>query len=198
MNPPKTLLELSGHNLEPVELSNAVLLLVDMQNEYLDGALSLPDADDAISTACALLATARTAATPIIHVAHSGRPGALFDRTAHNGSFIKNLLPDSNETIVEKGLPNAFTNTNLLQQIKETGRSELLICGFMTHMCVSSTARAALDHGFRVTINADACATRDLPDGKGGILPARSLHEAALVALSDRFAIIARGHEWRE
>ena len=40
--------------------------------------------------------------------------------------------------------------------------------------CVASTptARAALDLGFRTTIDAESCATRDLPDGKGGTLPA--------------------------
>ena len=61
----------------------------------------------------------------------------------------------------------------------------------MTHMCVSSTARAALDLGLRVTIAGDACATRDLPDGRGGTLAARTIHEVALAELSDRFALIA-------
>jgi nicotinamidase-related amidase len=67
-----------------------------------------------------------------------------------------------------------------------------MLAGFMTHMCVSSTARAALDLGYRVTIDAASCATRDLPDGKGGVMPAALIHEVALVELSDRFAIIAR------
>lgn len=62
----------------------------------------------------------------------------------------------------------------------------------MTHMCVSSTARAALDLGLRTTIAADACATRDLPDGSGGALSARAVHEVALAELSDRFAIITQ------
>jgi nicotinamidase-related amidase len=70
------------------------------------------------------------------------------------------------------------------------------MAGFQTHMCVSSTARAAMELGFRVTIDADSCATRDLPDGEGGAIDAASLHKAALVGLSDRFATIARGHDW--
>jgi nicotinamidase-related amidase len=59
-------------------------------------------------------------------------------------------------------------------------------------MCISSTARAALDLGFRVTIDATSCATRDLPDGRGGSVAAATVHDVALVELSDRFAIIAR------
>ncbi|MCJ9732827.1 cysteine hydrolase, partial [Bradyrhizobium sp. PRIMUS42] len=44
----------------------------------------------------------------------------------------------------------------------------------------------------RTTIAADACATRDLPDGRDGTLDARTIHEVALAELSDRFAIIAQ------
>jgi hypothetical protein len=57
----------------------------------------------------------------------------------------------------------------------------------MTHMCVSTTVRAALDLGYRCTVIATACATRDLPDGRGGVVPAGIVHRANLVALADRF-----------
>jgi hypothetical protein len=36
-----------------------------------------------------------------------------------------------------------------------------------------------------------------LPDGRGGRLDARTIHEVALAELSDRFAIIARGEALR-
>ena len=70
----------------------------------------------------------------------------------------------------------------------------LTIVGFMTHMCVSSTARAALDHRYDVTVVADACATRDLP-GPAGSEPvaAADVHRVALAELADRFAIVAPG-----
>lgn len=60
----------------------------------------------------------------------------------------------------------------------------------MTHMCVSSTARAALDLGYRVTVAGDAAATRDLPDPSGGVISADALHRAALAELGDRFAVV--------
>ena len=41
----------------------------------------------------------------------------------------------------------------------------------MTNMCVSSTARAALDLGYKATVAADAAATRDLPDPMGASSP---------------------------
>jgi hypothetical protein len=41
---------------------------------------------------------------------------------------------------------------------------------------------------------ADACAARDLPDGRGGVVPASTVHHVALVELCDRFAAIVRDH----
>jgi hypothetical protein len=49
-----------------------------------------------------------------------------------------------------------------------------------------------------VTIDADICGTRDLPDGRGSVIEASTLHNVALVELSDRFAVIARDHRWLE
>ena len=87
-------------------------------------------------------------------------------------------------------MPNAFAGTGLDEQLKEFGRRELIIAGFMTHMCVSSSARAASELGYRTTVVADAAATRDLPDSRGGVIGAEDLHRAELAALSDRFAVI--------
>ncbi len=93
--------------------------------------------------------------------------------------------------MIEKGLPNAFAGTDLYDRLNRADLSHLLVAGFMTHMCVSSTVRAALDVGYRSTVVAAACATRVLPDGAGGTLSADQLHRAELAALADRFATIA-------
>ena len=37
---------------------------------------------------------------------------------------------------------------------------------------------------------AGACATRDLPDGTGGVIAAGALQRAELAALADRFATV--------
>ena len=42
--------------------------------------------------------------------------------------------------------------------------------------------------GYHCTVIASACATRDLPDGRDGIIPAEVVHRANLAALADRFA----------
>ena len=188
----KTLLQLAGADLSLPRLGVASLVLIDLQNEHLTGPLALPDANAAVANAAKLLARARNSGTSIFHVAHKGRPGGLFDRGAERGAIVPALTPLADEPVIEKELPNAFAATDLKARLAATGRTNIILAGFMTHMCVSSTARAALDLGFRVTIDAGSCATRDLPDGRGGTIGAATVHDVALVELSDRFAIIAR------
>ncbi|WJR77406.1 cysteine hydrolase family protein [Bradyrhizobium sp. NP1] len=189
----RTLLELAGANLRPAGLDDAALVLIDLQNEYLAGPLALPDAPRAVDHVARLLARARAAGTPVVHVAHKGRAGGMFDREGPRGQIVQALVPITGEAVVEKALPNAFAGTQLQEVLAGSGRKNLLLVGFMTHMCVSSTARAALDLGFMTTIEADGCATRDLPDGRGGVIAAATIHDVALAELSDRFAIIVRG-----
>jgi nicotinamidase-related amidase len=193
MAAPKTLLELSGADLRPPRLRDAALVMIDLQNEYLAGPIALPDAASAIASAAKLLARARTAGARIFHIAHKGRPGGLFDRTAERGAIVSALVPLPDEPVIEKGLPNAFAGTDLQMLLAASGQKDVVLAGLMTHMCISSTARAGLDLGFRITVDADSCATRDLPDGRGGTIAAATIHDIALAELSDRFAIIARG-----
>ena len=163
MTTPKTLLQLANTDLTPPKVADAALVLIDFQNEYLSGPLALPDALPAITAAGLLLDLARDAGAPVFHIAHRGRAGGLFDRDHERGQIVSALAPIAAETVVEKGLPNSFADTNLHQLLTETGHKNVIVAGFMTHMCVSSTARGALSLGYRVTIDASACATRDLP-----------------------------------
>lgn len=191
MTEAKTLLELAGADLTPARISEAALVLIDFQYEYKSGPIAVENADAAVACAGRLLAAARQSGTPLFHVAHKGRPGSLFDREAERGRIVAELEPLEEETVVEKTLPNAFAGTDLGDMLDAAGRKNLVIAGFMTHMCVSSTARAALDLGYRVTIDAASCGSRDLPDGRGGVVPAATVHDVALVELSDRFAVVA-------
>jgi nicotinamidase-related amidase len=94
--------------------------------------------------------------------------------------------------VVGKTFPNAFADTELRSTLARLGDPALVVCGFMTHMCVSSTARAALDLGLDTTVVSDACATRALPSSVTGVTIGPELvHEIALTELADRFSVIA-------
>jgi nicotinamidase-related amidase len=194
MSASQTLLELAGTAYPPARLRDACLVLIDMQNEYCSGPVAAADADSAIDAARQLLSAARSCGAPVFHVVHKGRPGMLFDRAAERGQIIPVLAPLPGEVVIEKPFPNSFAGTDLHDRLSAIGRKNLILAGFATHMCISSTARAAVEHGYRATVAADACAARDLPDGRGGVVPASTVHHVALVELSDRFAAIARDH----
>jgi nicotinamidase-related amidase len=182
----KTLLSLAGHEPALPKLADAALVLIDYQNEYLKGPLELPDAAPAIAAAERVLNAARVAGSRIIHVLQRGAPGGIFDRQGWGGQSIEQLKPVSFEDVVEKPRPSSFFQTDLDVRLGAGGRS-VIFMGFMTHMCVSTTVRDALGFGYASTVVADACASRDLP-GPNGIVPARTIHEAELAALGDRFA----------
>jgi nicotinamidase-related amidase len=189
MTEPKTLLQLAGASLAPPRLAEAALVVIDAQGEYRDGRLPLEGIDPALDVLAGLLDRARAAGALVIHVAHKGRPGGLFDCDAAGGAILPAAAPQNGEAVVEKPLPNAFAQTDLAERL--VGRKELVLAGFQTHMCISSTARAALDLGYRVTIAADACATRALPDPMTGTaISGVEIHRHALAELADRFAIV--------
>lgn len=123
---------------------------------------------------------------------HHGKAGGVFDPAGPGSRIASTVEPREGETILLKGLPNSFAGTRLEELLKPTGRRELILAGLMTYMCISATARSALDHGYRGTVVASACATRDLPDPLGGVLPAAQVHRAALAELADRFAVVCR------
>jgi len=184
---PPRLFDLVGVELPPPRLSESALLIIDAQREYIDGRLPLPDIADSLAVGERLLARARQLGTPIIHVLHRGN-AALFDPAGPGFAPAPPLRPAPGETIVEKTTANAFNGTRLAEILAATGRRHLIVIGYMTHNCVDSTVRAALDLGYRSAIVATATGSRDLPDGHGGRISAADLHAAYLAGLADSIA----------
>jgi nicotinamidase-related amidase len=190
---PKSILQMAGAPTTPGALEDAVLVVVDAQFEYSVGRLPLSGIEAAVAEAARVLGLARKHGMPVFHIVHHGKPGSpLFDPIGPNSAILPPLAPRDGEEVIVKHLPNAFAGTTLDERIRATGRKELILVGFQTHMCISATARSALDHGYRTTVVAAACATRDLPNPLGGVTSAETLHTATLAALADRFAIVVR------
>lgn len=172
-------------------LSNASIVIVDAQNEYRTGLLALDGVEEALVQIANLLRSARAVNTPIIHIRHAGSAGGAFDLSQARGQIADVVEPLTGERVIDKTLPNAFAKTDLHAHLSELGRRQLIVVGFMTHMCVSSTVRAGLDLGYVSTVIASATATRALP-GATSEEPVSStvLQRATLAAMSDRFATI--------
>ncbi|HET6161126.1 MAG TPA: cysteine hydrolase family protein [Dongiaceae bacterium] len=192
---PQTLLQLRGLSIPAARLSESALLIIDAQGEYRSGQVKLPGIDPALERVAELLARARSAGTPIFHVAQMGQEGTLFDPATERGAILPQAAPIAGEPLIMKRLPNAFAGTELHERLQQAGRRTLIMAGFMTHMCISASARAALDLGYQTSVIADATATRALPSHDGVPIAAETVHHTALAELADRFAAVMASAE---
>jgi nicotinamidase-related amidase len=174
----------------PAPLSKSALVLIDCQNTYRHGVMQLEGVEPALEECAALLQRARDAGTPVIHIQHDAGPGSPYDVRAEIGAIADVVAPKPGEAVITKAYPSSFEQTDLDAQLKKLGVTDLALAGFMTHVCVNSTARAAFNHGYRTTVVGNATATRSLPNPLGGTLPAETVHNGALAALADIFAIV--------
>ncbi|MFJ6408652.1 isochorismatase family protein [Streptomyces hydrogenans] len=195
LTPSTPLRALSGLTDEPARLSDAVLVLIDIQNTYRSGVMALEGAEEAVAEAARLLARARAAGAPVVHVQHDSGEGSPYDLTARVGAISDEVAPAEGEPVVVKNFPNAFHATDLEKVLTDLGFAagggkDLVLAGFMTHMCVNYTAQAAFNLGYRPTVVAEATATRSLTAPDGTVVPAAELKRAALTGLTDVFAVV--------
>lgn len=179
-------------------MSDTALLIIDIQNDYFPGgAMELEGAQAAGAKAGAALAACRARKLPVFHVRHlSVRPGATFFIPGTRGAEIHaSVAPAAGEPVIEKNFPNSFRATDLKERLDRAGVKNLVVAGMMTQMCVDSTVRQAADLGYKVTLLADACATRAQSWG-GASVPAAQVQAAFLAALNGLFAKVQPADEF--
>ncbi|MBS0232580.1 MAG: cysteine hydrolase [Proteobacteria bacterium] len=190
MSASKTLREITGMGHTPTTVGNSALVLIDCQNTYREGVMQLEGVEPALIECQRLLQRYRDAGRPVIHIQHDAGAGTPYDLHDRIGAIADVVAPKSGEPVVVKNYPSSFEKTNLDDLLKGFGVEDVTLAGFMTHVCVNSTARAAFNHGYRATVVGNATATRSLPNPSGGAVSAKELHEASLAALNDIFAVV--------
>ena len=189
MPEPTTLRDLSGMPATPASLADSTLIMIDCQNTYTRGVMELDGVGAALGEAAALLQRARSAGIPIVHIQHDSGEGSPYDIRAEIGQIAEQVAPQGDEPVIVKEFPNSFVQTELDERLKALGAQNLVLAGFMTHMCVNSTARGAFNLGYAPTVVASATATRALP-GPAGVVSSAALQSASLAAIADLFAIV--------
>jgi len=140
-----------------------VLLVIDVQNDYFPGGfLPLWHAEETLDAVLTAMAKAKARGIPVVlvqHVAKSG--GAPFFNPGTDGVAIhpKVLAAAPDAPVVVKGHADAFVDTDLEAVLTGLGATHLLICGMMTHNCVTHTAISRAADKYRVSILGDCCAT---------------------------------------
>jgi nicotinamidase-related amidase len=77
------------------------------------------------------------------------------------GNLVAEVAPQRGDRFVFKPRYSAFDSTPLEILLEQLGIERILLAGNATEMCVTQTAIAARELGFKVTVLADCCATLD-------------------------------------
>jgi len=189
----KWLEQISPYNTHNMQIcgDNAALLVVDMQNFFLD-----PDSPTYTCGGQAILPNLkkiirafRQANRPVIftkHVHHAdgldaGIMGWWWEGMCMEGSpeseIHQDISPQHNEKVVSKHRYSAFYNTDLETILRVLKIEDIVIAGIMTNMCCESTARDAYYRDYRVFF---------LADGTGSIT--EEMHLASLLNLAFGFS----------
>ena len=191
MSTPKTLLQMAGADGNPASLAASTLVIIDAQNEYLDGKLALPGVKPATEALARLLAKARAAGAPVVHVVQKGRPGGLFDLEARGGAVIDAVKQAAGE----------HTGAEAAAQCVRADRSGCDAQEARTHLAGDRRVHDAhvreLDgaRGAGSRLQDDRCgrcsgdARPARSDGRR-VIAADALHRTALAELADRFAVV--------
>ena len=185
-----TLRQLVGLTDQPATLADSTLIMIDCQNTYTQGVMELEGVQPALDQAAELLGRARSAGIPIVHIMHDAGEGSPYDVRNEIGQIVERVAPREGELVIVKTFPNAFIGTDLDQRLTAAPGRDLILAGFMTHMCVSSTARGAFSLGYRPAVVAGATATRALPGPAGELVSAAALQVASLAGICDLFGIV--------
>ena len=167
------------------------LIVIDVQNDYFPGGTNeLYEPYKAEEHIRRLIEESRAVGRPVIYIRHFNEPGDTFFLEGTWGSEIsERIAPLPGDKVIVKRYPNSFLETDLDEHLKALSVDTLIVCGMMTHMCVDTTVRAAMDHGYSVKLAANACTTMDLQIG-GETIPAPVVHKAFIAAMDGVFAEI--------
>lgn len=170
--------------------SNTALILVGFQNDYMASNGVLRGVNEEPSRVDTLLANTlgfinRMAATPLMIVSTPivleptfralANSEGILEMVKNSGAFkagtagadtIDQLLQmgDRITYVAGKSGFNAFSHTELDRALQAKNVKHVLVAGMLTSLCIDSTARAAYERGYSVTILSDCCLGRTNPE----------------------------------
>lgn len=154
---------------------DAILLVTDMQQFFLNpkSHAFVPSAEAILPNIQKLISCSENNAIPVIYSRHVNDPS----NAALMGSWYRDLLSDASgqagivkelhpnkHLILDKPQYDVFHETELFQVFRKAAKTQIIICGVMTNLCVETTARSAFVRGIQpfVPIDATACYTYDM------------------------------------
>lgn len=147
------------------KLERPAILVVDMLNDFVTGALACDRGKAIVPAMAQLLEAARTKDVPVIfcndaHIPGIDRELALWGDHALAGTKGAEVIPELNvsvkDYIVPKRRYSGFFQTDLDILLKELGVKSVIMTGLHTHMCVRHTSADAYCLGYNVAVAKEA------------------------------------------
>ncbi|HTR41084.1 MAG TPA: aldehyde dehydrogenase family protein [Pseudomonadales bacterium] len=153
---------------------NALLLLVDLQNDFLNSTGLQPPRENLTAKAAALLQGCRAANMPVVHIWTTISRG--HDQRLPHWKKLKrwhcvtgtpghetppSLQPLKNELVIHKTGFNGFAGGELDKVLKKKRCDALIVAGVHLHTCVRAVAAESLERGLGVLVAEDAVASND-------------------------------------
>lgn len=195
MSSAKSFREIIGVPRSSASPQDSTLIIIDAQNEYASGALKTENVAETRKSIARLLEKYRQGGDGknIVHVVHEVPEGApVFTPNTALAQEFEELTPKAGEKVVKKNFPSSFAKTDLheyLQSLGDVGKKVVLV-GYMAHVCVSTTTRAADELGYDPLIVREAVGDRDIPGVK-----AETLVSVVLSELADSFGTVVSEEE---
>jgi ureidoacrylate peracid hydrolase len=191
------------YQVDHIEPSKTVMIVVDMQNDFVADGAKLQSAQAAamVPALAETLKICRQKGIRVIYTAHVHRRDGsdmglyddLYSPIADRSSLVDGtpgaeifdpLKPAPGEHVVKKHRYSAFHATDLDLILREWGVTTVVISGTTTENCCHATARDAMFNNYKVVFLSDATGTFDYPDLGYGALSAEEVHRSTLAILA--------------
>ena len=134
------------------KLNNPAILVVDMLNDFVTGALTCDRAKAIVPATAELLDAARKAGVPVIfcndaHIAGIDRELKIWGDHAIAGTKVSDK-----DYVVPKRRYSGFFQTDLDILLRELGVQTVIMTGLHAHMCVRHTSADAFSLGYDVVV----------------------------------------------
>lgn len=134
--------------------TRTALVVIDVQNIMFETpGQPVHNGDMILEIIKGLIAKARAADVPVVYIQHTTEGiGSEFEKDSHNWQIHPTIAPQEGDTISLKYTYDSFCNTELNAKLKSLGATKLVFCGLQTEVCVDTTVRSALAHGYQSTL----------------------------------------------
>lgn len=144
------------------------LVIIDMLNDFVHGALKTPEAASTVEPARRVLEHFRSRGWPVIYVNDSHYSTdiemPLWGPHAMKGTWgaqvVPELAPREGEYVLEKHAYSGFYGTSLDHILRSLGVDTVVLVGLDADICVRHTAADAFFRGYKVVVVRDAVAAR--------------------------------------